>query len=972
MATNKEQRLVEIVMQGKQPEATLKDMEKAAAALNAQLKQMPTNTKEFAEKAKELQGINSKLKGLKDEVKGVSGAFGQLNLQISRVGEVAAGMLISGGLQGAIAGIGTAIASTVKANRDFEKSLNNLQALTGVSRKELNFFKDAAREMGRTTSASAQESVEAMKLIASAKPDLLTAKEALVEVTKQALLLANASGMDLPEAAKRLTDAMNQFGAPARDAGKYVNILAEGARLSAAEVPDITSALLEFGVAAKSSNVSISESVALIEAMAEKGIKGAEAGTKLRNVLAKGLSPNALDKAALADLKAYGVNIELVSDKTLSLQTRLQELSKIKDDDIALTHVFGLENKIAGQVILENTERVNELSIALGKDGLNSALTQAQINTDNLDGDIKKLNRTWADFTLQVGDSETALNKLFRNSVKGAELFSKAIIGITNDAASLFTSEFWSVFTPGGAKADSYNSSNKAMKGRVKDYSGKATGMSKDELDASLTLNYNYKVEYLKQRKELIDEIAKLEKNKKTIGDLNLIEEKKQQLASVNLLIVEYKEKQTIIENNLKQIKDAEKVATTSDKIVTTVKSSETTKQAELERKRNDEILKMREQLSEQLLDIDADIWRESLSDLDKELAKIDERFNKLAEKAIAAGAGKDVMDRIDALNLQARGNAQNRFAKKNEKNYGTWEEAISEMDAETDAYIANKGSKKEKRKPGELSDAQKEKINTTQTVANQVANIWGAANNLRTQQEDRELMSEQKRNDDKRRSYDKLLLHKKITQKQYNDYVAKLDEDMTKKENAIKLEQAKREKRLNIFNSIINTASAVAEALPNIPLSVIAGVAGGIQTGIIAAQPLPEFAMGGQTTFANGGNVSSARVGLIGERGPEWVAPNWMMHDPQTADVIGFLERYRKSGGTVRGFADGGNTGSASVSQQGSGVAGNVSNNNDLVQALNNNTAVMQQLINNGVMGVWDWDYYNRSLAEIERAKGN
>ena len=56
---------------------------------------------------------------------------------------------------------------------------------------------------------------------------------------------------------------------------------------------------------------------------------------------------------------------------------------------------------------------------------------------------------------------------------------------------------------------------------------------------------------------------------------------------------------------------------------------------------------------------------------------------------------------------------------------------------------------------------------------------------------------------------------------------------------------QAQDAKNLAILQAVIGTAVGIANALPNIPLSIIAGVLGAVQIGIIAAEPLPQFATG-------------------------------------------------------------------------------------------------------------------------------
>ena len=56
---------------------------------------------------------------------------------------------------------------------------------------------------------------------------------------------------------------------------------------------------------------------------------------------------------------------------------------------------------------------------------------------------------------------------------------------------------------------------------------------------------------------------------------------------------------------------------------------------------------------------------------------------------------------------------------------------------------------------------------------------------------------------------------------------------------------QVEAEKRSAVFQSLIATGVAVAQALPNIALSILAGVLGAAQTAFILAQPVPKFAEG-------------------------------------------------------------------------------------------------------------------------------
>ena len=195
-------------------------------------------------------------------------------------------------------GIGTIVRTGVESIIEFDQAVADLSAITGASGEDLKFFKEQARELGIEVDGGASAVVEAYKLIGSAKPELLENAQALNEVTKSAILLSQASGLELPEASKNLTSALNQFKAPAEEAGRFINVLANGAKFGSAEIPEITNALLKFGGVADGFNVSIEESVAMIELLRPSFKESAEVGTALRNIILKMSAPEGTPKLA--------------------------------------------------------------------------------------------------------------------------------------------------------------------------------------------------------------------------------------------------------------------------------------------------------------------------------------------------------------------------------------------------------------------------------------------------------------------------------------------------------------------------------------------------------------------------------------------------------------------------------------------------------------------------------------------------
>lgn len=375
-------------------------------------------------------GNYPQLTGLKNTLKDLVGAFG---------------------LATGVAAFTAVLSDAYKTIKTFEQGVADLSAITGASGKDLNFLKTSAIDLGKTVAGGAIAVVEAYKLIASAKPELLENVKALNSVTESAILLSQAAGMELPEAATALTDALNQFNAPAEKAGEFVDALANGAKFGAAEIPQTTEALLKFGTVARTSNISIQESVALIELLAENGIKGAEAGTKLRNVLLKISAPDALPKEARKEFERLGISLDFLKDNTIPIQEKLEKLKPLLKDNASIVKIFGDENATAAINILSHTDRLEELIPKMGEFG--TASDQAAIRMNTVNGKTEQLKSTYDALILSIGEgsgvvsgffgffidgAKNALNELIRLNTSWDELYEKAKNDGATDGVSLF------------------------------------------------------------------------------------------------------------------------------------------------------------------------------------------------------------------------------------------------------------------------------------------------------------------------------------------------------------------------------------------------------------------------------------------------------------------------------------------------------------------------------------------------------
>ena len=161
------------------------------------------------------------------------------------------------------------VSSAINTLKNFEKELSTLQSITGSTSKEMEFFQQAAKDVGLATKTSATEVVKAFTMIGSAQPELLKNSKALAEVTKQALILSKAAGIDASSAATALTSAMNQFGVSAKDAAKFTDIFATSQQKGSSFIEATSEALKNTGAAANAAGLSFETTNAAIQALAK-------------------------------------------------------------------------------------------------------------------------------------------------------------------------------------------------------------------------------------------------------------------------------------------------------------------------------------------------------------------------------------------------------------------------------------------------------------------------------------------------------------------------------------------------------------------------------------------------------------------------------------------------------------------------------------------------------------------------------
>lgn len=140
---------------------------------------------------------------------------------------------------------------------------------------------------------------------------------------------------------------------------------------------------------------------------------------------------------------------------------------------------------------------------------------------------------------------------------------------------------------------------------------------------------------------------------------------------------------------------------------------------------------------------------------------------------------------------------------------------------------------------------------------------LMGLVNTIWLVQMNKQLSSEKEMLDKQKQQFKDLLDSKQISQEQYNRQIEVIEAQKREKEKKIKQEQFAADKAAKIIEATIATALAVVKALPNIPLSVLAGFTGAATIATIAATPMPEFEHGGSFGKLQGPSHSSPSRGL-------------------------------------------------------------------------------------------------------------
>lgn len=330
--------------------------------------------------------LNLLTQGIKHGVTEVEGYFKKLRSTITST---------LGGL-----GIGLGITefgrSMINAGKDFEAGMARVRAVTNASTEDFKAMEAEAKRLGGTTKYTASEAASALENLTR---NGLTPTQATAALSKT-LQLAQANAISLAEAADMATNTMNGFGMSVDELGKVNDMLSSTAAHSATNVLELAEAVKNAAPLAKNCGVGIQETNAALGTLANVGIKGADAGTALKQVF-MGLSTES-DKGAKA-LKKYGLEINQQTIEVDGLAGTLKKLyeSGIGKSNQDLADVFGRRAFSGAAALINNYEKFIELNDTLAS-SYGETERMFEQGSGRMQSALASLSSAWEAFQIEI------------------------------------------------------------------------------------------------------------------------------------------------------------------------------------------------------------------------------------------------------------------------------------------------------------------------------------------------------------------------------------------------------------------------------------------------------------------------------------------------------------------------------------------------------------------------------------------
>lgn len=185
----------------------------------------------------------------------------------------------------------------VEVGSSFEAGMSEVEAISGATGSELEALENKAKSLGSSTKFSATEAANAMTNMSLAGWSVNQTLSGIDGV----LQLAAASNMDLADASQIVTDNISTFNLEASQSTHLADMMAYAQANSSTTAAELGEAYKNCGANMNAAGQDIETTTSFLEALANNGLRGSEAGTSLAAVMRDMTSKMKDGKIAIGD-----------------------------------------------------------------------------------------------------------------------------------------------------------------------------------------------------------------------------------------------------------------------------------------------------------------------------------------------------------------------------------------------------------------------------------------------------------------------------------------------------------------------------------------------------------------------------------------------------------------------------------------------------------------------------------------------
>ena len=308
----------------------------------------------------------------------VTGTKNLAGLQSGMLGVGGAATLAAGAMAALTAAAIAFAGMSLQKYFEFSIQMGLVAGATRATEEEFELLEAEAIRLGRTLGTfDATEAATAMKLLAFSGFEV----NEILDATEQIMKLSIATQTDLALATEITAATLRTFKIEASDVSRVVDVLTDAFSSSATTVEELGTALSYVGPVAAASGVSLEETVAMLEVLANVGIKGSKAGTQLRQVLLRIQAPTS---GAISVLKDLGIEMfELGPAAQATQRALIASTNELKDLENQMEKTAmatrELDTEMSKLNIAEAKNRLEVMKIRQKADREGRELTDAEL-----------------------------------------------------------------------------------------------------------------------------------------------------------------------------------------------------------------------------------------------------------------------------------------------------------------------------------------------------------------------------------------------------------------------------------------------------------------------------------------------------------------------------------------------------------------------------------------------------------------